>query len=382
MNKNSLTMVRAIVLSTLSLITYLYAPHVSAHELQPAVANLTISDTSVEGTIELALEPLILGMDLSELQDTDESDQADQYDTLRGLSPAELKSAFDQAWPVLKPKLFARAGDTLLDIKIIAVAVPETGDIEVSRLSKLTLSATLPNDGTNVTFGWAGDLGGLIVRQLATDGTVSYADFLSTGGISAPMPRDGAATVGGVKNFLNYIKIGFEHIVPKGLDHILFVLGLFFFSLKMRPLLTQITTFTLAHTVTLAMATAGIVSVPASIVEPLIALSIVFVAVENIRGGNITWRRIAVVFAFGLLHGLGFASVLGDVGLEPTKFISSLIAFNIGVEFGQLSVIAVAFIALGLTFGKRSWYRKGIAIPASVGIAIVGAYWTIERVFL
>ncbi len=129
------------------------------------------------------------------------------------------------------------------------------------------------------------------------------------------------------------------------------------------------------------MATLGIVSVPASVVEPLIAASIVYVAVENIRGGPITWWRTAVVFGFGLLHGLGFASVLGDVGLQPSGFILSLISFNIGVELGQLTVIAAAFLTVGLWFGQRHWYRTVVAVPASLLIASVGAYWTVERVF-
>ena len=117
-------------------------------------------------------------------------------------------------------------------------------------------------------------------------------------------------------------------------------------------------------------------------VEPLIAASIVYVAVENIIGGRIGAFRVAVVFCFGLLHGLGFASVLGDVGLEAGRFVVGLIGFNIGVELGQLAVIAAAFLLVGLPFGKKSWYRMGVTIPVSLAIAAVGAWWTVERVFL
>lgn len=373
--------VRQMILSTAILLTSLLAPTVIAHELQPAIANLTVSNDMVKGEIELSLEPIIVGMDLETLENTDNAPQAKQYDALRSMEPSDLRLQFDQSWPDLKSKLNLLAGTTQLDIQLDEVTIPTLGNIELTRLSKLTFSAELPADNTDVTFGWTPDLGGLIVRQKQSDGEISYATFLTSGGVSEPMPREGTAVIGGFKNFLNYVVIGFEHIIPKGLDHILFVLGLFFFSLKMRPLLLQVTAFTLAHTVTLAMATAGLVSVSASIVEPLIALSIAFVALENIKGGNITYRRTAIVFAFGLLHGLGFASVLGDVGLEPSKFISSLIAFNIGVELGQLSVILIAFMTLGLAFGKKPWYRKYIAIPGSILIAIVGIYWTIERIF-
>ena len=151
--------------------------------------------------------------------------------------------------------------------------------------------------------------------------------------------------------------------------------------MQMRPLLIQVTAFTVAHTCTLALATLGVVSVSPAIVEPLIAASIVYVAVENMFGGRIGWRRTAVVFGFGLLHGLGFASVLGDVGLQPARFLGSLISFNIGVELGQLAVIAAAFVTVGIWFGHRQWYRSAVVIPASSLIASVGAYWSIERVF-
>ena len=93
------------------------------------------------------------------------------------------------------------------------------------------------------------------------------------------------------------------------------------------------------------------------------------------------WRP-ALIFGFGLLHGLGFASVLGELGLQPGSFLISLIGFNIGVEIGQLAVIAAAFLAVGLWFGRKPWYRQRIAIPASAVIGLVGAWWFVERVFL
>ena len=126
----------------------------------------------------------------------------------------------------------------------------------------------------------------------------------------------------------------------------------------------------------------GYVQLPPSLVEPLIAASIVYVAVENIFMSQYRPWRTAVVFGFGLLHGLGFASVLGDIGLDPARFITGLIGFNIGVELGQLAVIAVAFLTVGFWFGSKDWYRPVIATPASVAIAITGAYWFAERVFL
>jgi len=142
----------------------------------------------------------------------------------------------------------------------------------------------------------------------------------------------------------------------------------------------QVTAFTLAHTVTLALASLKIVNLPSSIVEPLIAASIVYVAVENVLNIRLPVWRMAVVFAFGLLHGLGFAAVLGDVGLDSTRFALGLIGFNIGVEFGQLAVILAAFLLVGLPFRNKPWYRARIATPCSIAIALVGAFWFFERV--
>ncbi|HAA16026.1 MAG TPA: hypothetical protein DCE41_31710, partial [Cytophagales bacterium] len=174
---------------------------------------------------------------------------------------------------------------------------------------------------------------------------------------------------------------GIEHIIPKGLDHILFVLGLFFSSLVFGTLLRQVTAFTLAHTLTLALAALGVVSAPVAIVEPLIALSIVWIAVENCVFKQTNKWRPAIVFGFGLLHGLGFATVLYAYGLPKDNFVPSLLAFNIGVELGQLLVLLGA-AALVWFVRKKSWYRQWVQIPASIMIALVGLFWFIERVFL
>ncbi len=179
--------------------------------------------------------------------------------------------------------------------------------------------------------------------------------------------------------FFLFIKAGIAHIVPKGLDHILFVLGLFFSSLILGSLLWQVTAFTLAHTITLALAALGIVQLPASIVEPVIALSIVWIAVENcVYKQTSKWRPL-IVFCFGLLHGLGFAAVLNEYGLPKGNLVPSLLAFNIGVEIGQLLIlVAAAFLVWFIR--NKSWYRQRVQIPASLVIALVGLFWFVERV--
>ncbi|WP_245924313.1 HupE/UreJ family protein [Niveispirillum cyanobacteriorum] len=179
-----------------------------------------------------------------------------------------------------------------------------------------------------------------------------------------------------------YVHLGFIHIVPDGPDHVLFVLGLVLLTTRLRPLLVQVTAFTLAHCLTLALALNGVIDLPAPVVEPLIALSIAYVAVENIFAHRMTPWRPALVFGFGLLHGLGFAGVLTELGLPAKDQTAALIAFNIGIEAGQLAVIAIAYFLLLHWFKDRAWFRARITIPASALIAIVGLYWTAERVLV
>ncbi len=180
--------------------------------------------------------------------------------------------------------------------------------------------------------------------------------------------------------FPQYVKMGFLHILPEGLDHILFVLGLFLLSKRMKDLLKQITAFTVAHSLTLALSLYGIVRLPSSIVEPIIALSIVFVAVENLLTTEVKAWRVYVVFLFGLVHGLGFASALQDAGLQKNDFLTALVGFNSGVELGQLSVVAGAFLLVGW-FRSNPRYRQMVAIPASLSIACMAVIWSIERIW-
>jgi hypothetical protein len=177
-----------------------------------------------------------------------------------------------------------------------------------------------------------------------------------------------------------YLVLGVTHIIPHGLDHMLFVLGLFFLSPKLKPLLWQVTAFTLAHSVTLTLAVFDVLRLSPDVVEPLIAASIAFVAIENLITARIHPWRPAVVFAFGLMHGMGFAGVLIDVGLPRGQLVPALISFNIGVEIGQLTVIALTLMAVGW-WRNRKWYRPAIAIPASAMIALTGLWWTVQRVF-
>ena len=181
---------------------------------------------------------------------------------------------------------------------------------------------------------------------------------------------------------LIYLKLGFEHIIPLGLDHILFVLCLFFLNSNLKTVIWQATAFTVAHSITLGLAIYSVIEPPSHIVEPIIALSIAFIAVENILVDKLKPSRIIIVFIFGLIHGMGFAGVLSELGLPSDKFATALLTFNVGVEFGQLAVIIGAWLLVGVWFSKKEWYRKRIVIPISAIIALIALYWTIVRTFL
>ena len=180
--------------------------------------------------------------------------------------------------------------------------------------------------------------------------------------------------------FISFLRQGFVHVVPLGLDHILFVFGLFLLSRRWKPLILQVSAFTLAHTLTLGLATLGIISVSPQIVEPIIAASIAVIALENIFFPGYKPYRLVIVFIFGLIHGLGFAGALSGFNLEPTSLLLGLFGFNLGVEFGQLALLIAAYL-LTAQIKNQSNYRQWIVIPGSITIALFGIYWTIERIF-
>ena len=368
----SLMVILAVWVSSLGLIT-----QARAHEVQPTVMDATITPERLEITAEWMIEAAVAGLDLTDLADTSDAENDSEYDRLRSLEPSEMEAAVREVWPEIAANMQLESGGTRLTPILGTVEVPAVGNTELSRLSTLRITADLPPGDAPVTIGWASELGPLVVRQAGIEG--GYAAYLTPGTSSDPIPRTGTSEQGAWSAFVDYVSVGFDHIVPQGLDHILFVLGLFFLSLHMRPLLMQVTAFTLAHTVTLALGAMNIIRLPAEIVEPLIAASIMYVGIENLVLRRMApWRPI-VVFCFGLLHGLGFAAVLQDFGLGADNFVAKLIGFNVGVEIGQLAVIATAWLVLAAFFGRFDWYHRRIGAPVSVAIAMVAAFWVLER---
>jgi hydrogenase/urease accessory protein HupE len=357
------------------------------HEMRPAIADIKLSPTDVSITIKFNAELFLADIDASQIEDSDDAPTAATYDRMRQLPPAELRDRFTQRWPAFADRLNGQAGGDRLQFELVNFISEEDVDFSLPRISTAVIRAPMPANETEVRFGWDARLGNLILRQMAAasagpsiDPDSLYTGLLSGGSLSPALTSVGVATVPIASVISNYIKIGFIHIIPRGLDHILFVLGLFLYAPRWRPLLAQITIFTIAHSLTLALASRGLVSVPATIVEPMIAASIAYVALENLWQRKLRLSRLLIIFTFGLLHGLGFASVLADIGLPSSDFLISLISFNIGVELGQITVIAAA-LSLSLLLPLSPYrYRRLITIPFSLVIGAIGIGIAAERV--
>lgn len=357
----------------------LCAPLLSAHEIRPAVVDLFIqADGNYRLDLQVNMEALLAGVSPTHA-DTDESPNAKSYNELRALSADALEARIRAYWPTYREGISVEFDGVRSAPVLSALELASPGDLARARLSKLHLTGSVPPSAKTLRWTYAPQFGGSVLR-LHREGAEVSAAWIREGASSLAYPLDGSAPeVSRVAIFVQYVALGFTHILPKGLDHILFVLGLFLLSTRATPLLWQVTAFTIAHSITLALSMYGILSLPASVVEPLIAASIVYVAVENILTTRLHAWRVFVVFGFGLLHGLGFAGVLAEIGLPRDEFVTGLIAFNVGVEFGQLSVIALAALSFGYWFRLRPWYRARVVLPLSAAIALTGLYWTVER---
>ncbi len=246
------------------------------------------------------------------------------------------------------------------------VAAPVVSYSAAGGQATVRLKGTVGDGPFTWSYGWTFASYAFTVRGGATQ-------WLEGGQVSAPLAIQSTPAA------WRYLALGFTHILPNGLDHMLFVLGIFLLSGRVRTILAQVSAFTVAHSITLGLSMYGIVTVSPKIVEPMIAVSIAYVAIENIFLKELKSWRVALVFAFGLLHGLGFAGALKDLGLPRAEFLTALVSFNVGVEAGQLAVIAAAFLAFGWWCARREWYRGRIVVPASAMIALTAVYWTVER---
>ncbi len=357
--------------------------NVKSHEIKPAVVDFFIIDDIATLFFNINSEVVLADINASKYEDTNDAPEAAQYKYFRELSDVELEEYISKEWNSFSKKINIQSNSQLLDLNLIEVDVEVEPNLEFTRDTILKVQTKIDKDF--VIF-FDGSLGSVVVRQFEdfTKNKVLFAEFLQPGETSPVLSNNTSSSFW--ETALEYLFVGVEHIVPKGLDHILFILGLFFYSIKLKPLLMQVTMFTLAHSFTLVLATFNFIFIPASIVEPLIALSISYVAFENIFSKKLKFNkynsltRYFIIFVFGLIHGLGFAFVLGDIGLDSGQLILSLISFNIGVELAQIGIIIVMFFLMYIP-SKRIWYKQFIQFPLSALIGLIGFYWFVERVF-
>lgn len=348
------------------------AQNADAHEIGETRVFLNTTGPDWHATIITAPTPLLNRLELH-------SGQLPSRD----LQPEELERRLTAMLPMLGEHLRVSFDDVPVAFRsTIDLQVP--ADITVPTQLALRLDGTAPAGASMLQ--WTFDL-------TASRYALSFNDrvYWLDGGQPGPqMPIRPEPAPSAFSIFLDYIRLGFVHIIPAGPDHVLFVLGLVFGAAGFRRLAVQVTAFTVAHSVTLFLAMEGIVSVSPAIVEPAIALSIAIVAAENLLSPARTQRtqarlaqfwRPALVFAFGLLHGLGFAGVLADLGLPPEQRLPALFGFNLGIETAQLLIVIVVHTLVLRHIVSRPWYRTRIVWPASVLIALTGLYWAVTRIF-
>ena len=357
----------------------------TAHDLDYAVATATFGrDGTYQIEAAFHIAAFVLETEPGHLS-------LETWIQLRDMSDEELIGRIDFAKGQFQERLRLRFGGVAVEPDSVlfpgAELVRKDGlTLAPRRAPPVQIRGTLPAGAEDFTVTFPYQTGIVWLEVNAPNGPPA-GQFIGAGRESMPLPiivGDAGMeilTPGWPALFRTYFLLGFEHILPHGLDHVLFVLGLFLLCAQWGPLLKQVTAFTVAHSVTLALSFYQVMSLPAPVVEPLIALSITVVAVENVLTSRLHPWRTALVFAFGLLHGLGFASVLGNLLAPGPEAVIALASFNLGVEAGQLAVILLAFLAVG-HFRSRDWYRQRVSIPASCCIAVVGLFWTIERIFL
>lgn len=372
------------ILVICSLVTSLFYP-VRADVVKPALIEISAYTTEVvEVEIRASVEALLTGIN-GRYRNTKEAPNADEYDQYRQMEPADLREAFKPFEQTLLDGVELAADGQPIELRIKEIYIAEKGYTKVPRNSVITLEGAIPRNSRSLTWYYPLAFGdhATRVRQVNVE-TEEYHwsshQWVKEDVPTKPYPLNEVFSKPAFTEVIHtYTVSGFQHIVPMGQDHILFVLGIFLLSRRLKPILLQVTMFTLAHSITLALGVLGLVEVSPRIVEPLIALSIAYVAVENIFVHKVSAFRLPLVFGFGLLHGLGFATVLTEFGMPTDDFIAALVAFNVGVELGQLAIVLVAFFGIAFWFKSQELYQRVVVIPASLVIAAMGLFWFIER---
>lgn len=362
----------------------IYLP-VSADVVKPALVEISVF-TNGQAIVEIrtSIEALLTGIN-GRYRNTQEAPNAKQYDALRELEADDLRVKFEGFSSTLLDGVSLVVDGNKLPLSMGQVDIPPPGYTKVPRASVIRLLGNLPKGSQSMQWYYPRKFGDHAVRVRQVNREAGEYHWSGYQWIKEDRFSDrfSLTDVYTKPTFWSvaamYIEAGFLHIVPQGFDHILFILGIFLISMRLRPLILQATLFTLAHSITLSLAVFGLVSLSPKVIEPLIALSITYIAVENLFMDRLSRSRLSIVFVFGLLHGFGFASMLIDFGLPKNLYLASLFWFNVGVEFGQITLLVVAYFTITVWFKDPLLYRRAVAVPGSIAIGSLGGYWMVER---
>ena len=354
-----------------------------SHEIKPSIADFTYDENFLNIKIRLNAELILSNIDASKISNTNSSSLSDIYDKLRVLNTIELENLFKSSWQEISTNIDIKINNETKKINLINIEVEDIKNFEISRDTHIYLQVLLNNNSEYFTFSWIKKYGPIILRENSNHKLEDelFTEYLQSGIESNQFSFNEKNFKNRLNSFIKFFVLGVQHIIPKGLDHILFIFGLFLFSSSLKKLITQITIFTIAHSITLIFVSLSLMKINPQIVEPIIALSIVYVGIENIFKNYVKeYLRYVVILFFGLLHGLGFALVLSDIGYRSTDLFINLISFNIGIEVAQISIVLVLYLLVALNFAKNKNYRMFFQVPSSILISSIGLYWFFERI--
>lgn len=361
------------------------APVGSGHDVEQIFARLTLEEDAWFAVVDLD------GLMLREVEAGGVVLEDGSNAWLAGLEEQEIRSLFAFAESFWRDRFFLDVDGelcpsevTLPDPLVLQRDVAGSPDEPSSIVLRMT--GRYPPRGGKVRVSWnqidgpslalgvliPGSNLGTTVLLVENEGTLEVADRAGRDGV-------GSMAEAAPASLWLWLKFGFEHILPKGVDHILFILGLFLLVPRWKELLLQSGAFTVAHSITLSMVVLGVFAAPPQVVEPLIALSIAYVGIENLFLSELKPWRLGLVFGLGLLHGMGFAAVMQELPVPEGQIVQPLVGFNLGVELGQIAVLALAFAASFWAIRKTKWW-SWIRMAGSAAIALTGLYWTAERV--
>jgi len=354
-----------------------------AHEIKTSIADFTYDENYLNFEVRLNAELILSNIDASNISNTNSSPLAAIYDRYRLLNKKNLEDSILKSWNDISSNIDIKINKELKNIDLINIDTQDVENFEISRDTLISFRVLLNQKSENFTFKWIKNYGPIILREnndLKLENEL-VTEYLQSGIESDQIFFKENNFRSTFASFTKFFVLGIQHIIPKGLDHILFIFGLFLFSSSLGKLVKQITIFTIAHSITLILVSLLFIKINPQLVEPIIALSIVYIGLENIfKIYTKEYIRYVVILFFGLLHGLGFALVLSDIGYKSSKLFLNLISFNIGIEVAQILIILTLYLLVAIKFSRNKYYRNVFQIPSSILIASIGLYWFVERI--